>query len=196
MCGELLESVDFRIFASFLFDQFISQDQRGGIVMSYWKPVVMLIAALLLLIVAALTINYMRPTDGIDTQSSYVGKGATMEGNSGFVSLGEFLVNLNSDEESHYLKTSISLKLDKSGYYKDVEARIPEMRHHVNLVLQSQTADELSTGEGKLRLAEAIKGHAEYVMGFRKTLPDSDAAGAPIKISAISDVLFTAFIIH
>ncbi|HZW25922.1 MAG TPA: flagellar basal body-associated FliL family protein [Gallionella sp.] len=165
--------------------------------MSYWKPVVMLIAALLLLIVAALTVNYMRPVgDGADTQSSHVGKGAVTEGNSGFVSLGEFLVNLDSDEESHYLKTSISLKLDKSGYDKDVEARLPEMRHHVNLVLQSRTADELSTGEGKSRLAEAIKEHAEYVMGFRKTLPDSDAAGAPIKISAISEVLFTSFIIQ
>lgn len=164
--------------------------------MSYWKPVVMLIAALLLLIAAALTINYMRPIDRADSQGAYDENGATTEGKSGFVSLGEFLVNLNSDEESHYLKTSISLKLDKSGYGKDVEARLPEMRHHVNLVLQSRTADELSTGEGKSRLAEAIKEHAEYVMGFRKTLPDSDAAGAPIKISAISEVLFTSFIIQ
>lgn len=158
--------------------------------MSNWKSAAMLIAVLLLLIVAALTINYMRPVG--DWQK----KGAIVENNSRFVSLGEFLVNLSDGEESRYLKTSISLKMNKSGYNKDVEARLPEMRHHVNLVLQSRTADELSTGEGKSRLAEAIKEHAEYVMGFRKTLPDSDAAGAPIKISAISEVLFTSFIIQ
>lgn len=158
--------------------------------MSNWKSVAALIAVLLSLIIAALAIHYMRPA------GDWQRKGEVEERESRFVSLGEFLVNLNGGEESHYLKTSISLKMNESGYNKDVEARIPEMRHHVNLVLQSRTADELSTGEGKSRLAEAIREHAEYVMGFRKTLPDPAAAGAPMKISAISEVLFTSFIIQ
>lgn len=158
--------------------------------MPYWKPVAILIAVLLLLVVAALS-GYQPGEAGIFDRNKQ-----SSEGKPKFVNLGEFLINLNGDDGKQYLKTSIALKLDKSGKTTEVEASIPEIRHHVNMVLQSLTADELATNEGKLKLAETIKEHAEYVTGFRKTLPAEGGVKVPIKASDISDVLFTSFIIQ
>lgn len=161
--------------------------------MSYWKPAVILIAILLSLIFTALTVNPVRPAGDKSGKTKTPGNAT---GESRYIDLGEFLINLNGDHGNQYVKTSIALKLAQSGSPLQIEARIPEIRHHVNLVLQSQNARELFTREGKLKLADAIREHAEYVMGLRKTSPAEGVAGRPIKNSAISDVLFTAFIIH
>jgi flagellar FliL protein len=161
--------------------------------MSYWKPAAILVAIVSLLIFTALTIN---PNLTAGDKSGKAAASGAPGGGSKYVDLGEFLINLDSDYGSQYVKTSISLKLDKSGAPLAVGARVPEIRHHVNLVLQSQSAAELSTYEGKLKLADAIREHVEYVMGQRKTLPAEGVAAQPIKLSAVSDVLFTSFIIH
>lgn len=162
--------------------------------MSYWKPVAILFAIVSLLIFTALTINFILPSG--DRSRTRTASDSPSEVRSKYVDLGEFLINLDSEYGSQYVKTSISLKLDKSGAPLELEARVPEIRHHVNLVLQSQTAAELSTHEGKLKLADAIRKHVEYVMGLRKTLPAEGVAAKPIKLGAVSDVLFTSFIIH
>lgn len=161
--------------------------------MSYWKPAVIIVAILSLLLFSALTIN---PITQTGEKSGKTVSDSSPEAGAKYVDLGEFLINLDSDYGSQYVKTSISLKLDKSGAPLAVGARVPEIRHHVNLVLQSQSAAELSTYEGKLKLADAIREHVEYVMGQRKTLPAEGVAAQPIKLSAVSDVLFTSFIIH
>lgn len=163
--------------------------------MSYWKPAVILVAILLSLVFTALTVNPIRPAGDKSGKTKTSGN-ATAAGEPRYVELGEFLINLNSDYGNQYVKTSIALKLARSGSSPEIEARIPEIRHHVNLVLQSQNASELSTREGKLKLADAIREHTEFVMGLRKTSPAEGVAGRPIKNSAIADVLFTAFIIH
>lgn len=163
--------------------------------MSYWKPAAILVAVVLLLIFTALTINPAapagkRPWESTDSNS------LSPEEKSKYVDLGEFLVNLDGEYGSQYVKTSISLKLGQSGVAPTVEAKIPEIRHHVNMVFQSQTVDELSTYEGKLKFADAIREHVEYVMGQRKTLSAEGSVAQPIKLSAVSDVLFTSFIIR
>lgn len=158
--------------------------------MSYWKPVTILISATLLLIVAALTINSGH-TIGTSTGMQ---DNPPSESAPRFVNLGEFLINLNGENGQQYLKTSISLKLGEAAHEDEVEASIPEIRHHVNLVLQDLPASELYTNEGKLKLSEQIKQHAEHVMGFRPATPDAGQANT--KISAVSDVLFTSFIIQ
>lgn len=160
--------------------------------MSYWKPATIMIYATLLLIVAALTIGSGYP---IGT-SSGMQDNPSSESPPRFVNLGEFLINLNGGDGQQYLKTSISLKLGEAAHEDKVEANIPKIRHHVNLILQDMPASELYTNEGKLRLSEQIKQHAEHVMGFGNRPPTPDAGQANTKISAVSDVLFTSFIIQ
>lgn len=163
--------------------------------MSYWKPAVIIVAILSLLLFSALTVNPITPA-GEKSGKKPAFETLPSESGSKYIDLGEFLINLKGGYGGQYVKASISLKLDQSGAVSTVEAKIPEIRHHVNMAFQSQSADELSTYEGKLKLADAIKEHAEYVMGLRKTSPAEGVAGLPIKNSAIADVLFTAFIIH
>jgi flagellar FliL protein len=169
------------------------QARPTGGVMSYWKPAAILVAIVSLLIFTALTIS---PTLTAGDPPAKTGGSDLPGGGSKYVDLGEFLVNLDGDYGSQYVKTSVSLKLGQSGAVMGVDAKIPEIRHHVNLALQDQTVDELSTLEGKLRLAEAIRERVEYVVGQRKTLSAKGVAVQPLKISAISDVLFTSFIIR
>ncbi len=161
--------------------------------MTYWKPAVVIVAILSLLVFTALTIN---PTPLSGDKHGKIKASDASGGGAKYVDLGEFLINLKGGYGGQYVKASIALKLDQSDAVTTVEARIPEIRHHVNMVFQSRTADELSTHEGKLRLAGAIREHAEYVMGLRKTAPVEGIASLPITNSAISDVLFTAFIMH
>ncbi|MDP2143918.1 MAG: flagellar basal body-associated FliL family protein [Gallionella sp.] len=162
--------------------------------MTYWKPIVILISALLLLAVAALLylpqMNHKTPAHlnaGDNPDTSEVSSDEKPE----FVHLGEFLINLNGEDRPQFLKTSISLKLGKPGYIESIEASIPEIRHHVNMLLQTLTATELSTHEGKQLLAKQIKEHTEHVMGYRKATETSG-----MKKSIIADVLFTSFIIQ
>jgi flagellar FliL protein len=160
--------------------------------MSYWKPVIILIAALLFLIVAALMFN-ARPSVGDPSSMQPI---AGQNSIARFVDLGSFLINLDSDEGSKYLKTTVALKLGKSGRKDNVEASIPEIRHHVNLEMQSMTVSELSTYEGKLKLAEKIREQAENIVGSpNKSSPQSSASPAN-KNSVIADVMFTSFIIQ
>ena len=164
--------------------------------MAYWKPIVILISAFLLLAVAALLylpqMNHKTPAQldaGDNPDTSEVSSDEKPE----FVHLGEFLINLNGEDRPQFLKTSISLKLGRPGYLESIEASIPEIRHHVNVLLQTLTATELATHEGKLLLAERIKEHTERVMGYRKS---TGTSGAGMKKSIIADVLFTSFIIQ
>lgn len=161
--------------------------------MSYWKPAALLVAIVLLLIFTALTIN---PTLTAGDPPAKTGASGAPGGGAKYVDLGEFLINLDGDYGSQYVKTSISLKLGQSGAAMGVDAKVPEIRHHVNLALQDRTVAELLTLEGKSRLAEAIRERVEYVIGQRKALSAEGVAVQPLKISAISDVLFTSFIIR
>lgn len=158
--------------------------------MAYWKTIVILISAFLLLAVAALLylpqLNHKTP-DQLDAGANP----DTSDEKPEFAPLGEFLINLNGEGRPQFLKTSISLKLARSGYLESIEANLPEIRHHVNMLLQTLTATELSTHEGKQLLAEQIKEHTERVMGYRKS---TSATG--MKKSIIADVLFTSFIIQ
>jgi flagellar FliL protein len=130
-----------------------------------------------------------------------------------YVPLGTFTANLIHEEGDRYLQVAISIKISKPELEEKIKAFNPEILHHVNLLLQSKRPSELSTLEGKEKLASDIKTRIEQVLGFRKPEPatsstqaQSAAASAPetapetaesqqIK-SGIEEVLFTSFIIQ
>ncbi len=136
-----------------------------------------------------------------------------------FVDLGSYTANLIQEEGDRYLQVTISVKVDKPELEEKLKARIPEISHRINMLLQSKRPSELYRMEGKTKLAEDIKAHIEYVMGFRKSAPEiratpieeeGDAAQSAPETShstheaapeehvkkGISEVLFTTFIIQ
>ena len=119
-----------------------------------------------------------------------------------FVDLGQFTANLMHEEEDRYLQVTISLKLTKAELEEKIKETKPEILHRVNMLLQSKRPSELSTIDGKERLAQQIKAQVEYVLGLRKVAPviSSDTSAAAIEPgtgkSDVADVLFTSFIIQ
>lgn len=119
-----------------------------------------------------------------------------------FVDLGQFTANMIHEEGDRYLQVAISLKITKPELEDKIKEAKPEILHRVNMVLQSKRPSELSTFDGKEKLAQQIKAQVEYVLGLRKTAPaiGSEQSAAPIEPSAgksgVTDVLFTSFIIQ
>ena len=119
-----------------------------------------------------------------------------------FIDLGQFTANLVREEEDRYLQIAISLKVTKPELEDKIKETKPEILHRVNMLLQSKSPSELSTIDGKERLAQQIMAQVEYVMGLRRTAPTISAEPDPAPIepatgkNGISDVLFTSFIIQ
>ena len=119
-----------------------------------------------------------------------------------FVDLGQFTANLAREDEDRYLQVAISLKITKPELEDKIKESKPEILHRVNMLLQSKRPSELSTFDGKEKLAQQIKAQVEYVLGLRKIAPviNPEQAAVPIEPSAsksgITDVLFTSFIIQ
>jgi len=120
-----------------------------------------------------------------------------------FVDLGQFTANLMHEDEDRYIQVAISLKISKPELEEKIKESKPEILHRVNMLLQSKKPSELSTFEGKEKLAEQIKVQTEFVLGLRKTVPvigtmepAVSGVGASTTKSGVTDVLFTSFIIQ
>ncbi len=169
---------------------------------SYKKSIAVILATLLMLLVASLLFNQVYRHNVVARalmQGSHDKDDPVSETNPGFVDLGTFAAHISGEDGEQSLRTSISLKLISPGLEERIKASIPEIQHHVNMVLQSKRASDLVSYEDKEKLALQIKEHVEYVMGLRKTAPiigsaEQDAASSAQK--GISDVLFTSFIIQ
>lgn len=137
-----------------------------------------------------------------------------------FVELGTFTANLMHEDGDRYLQVAISLKVTRPELEEQIKTSNPEILHRVNMVLQSKRPSELSTFEGKEKLAQQIKAQVEYVLGLRKVAPPIVASAEPVAeaasgvpaeagaapavpataepkaIGGIAEVLFTSFIIQ
>jgi flagellar FliL protein len=127
-----------------------------------------------------------------------------------FVELGTYTANLVQEDADRMLQVEISIKLTKPELEEKVKERSPEIKHRINMLLQSKRASELASVEGKEKLAQQIKQHIEFVMGLRKVAPsiqtsqaaskeegrsENSAESAPAR-KGIAEVLFTSFIIQ
>ena len=128
-----------------------------------------------------------------------------------FVEIGTFTANLVHEDTDRYLQVAISLKLSNPELEEKVKENNPEILHRINMLLQSKRPSELSTVEGKEKLADEIKQQVEFVMGLRKTAPPIRTSLPPAEGEApapapaepatpskkgIAEVLFTSFIIQ
>ncbi|HKJ65668.1 MAG TPA: flagellar basal body-associated FliL family protein [Desulfopila sp.] len=68
------------------------------------------------------------------------------------VNIDEFIVNIISAENSHYVKASFTLELNNEVVSEEVERRMPQIRDSILLLLGNKTYDELQDLQGKKQL--------------------------------------------
>ncbi len=125
-----------------------------------------------------------------------------------FVELGTFTGNLMNDGSESVIQVAVSIKLVKPELEEKVKERTPEIQHKINMLLQSKYRSELTSIEGKEKLASDIKTQVEFVLGLRKSAPairakttesetpaHDEEAVKPAK-KGVAEVLFTSFIIQ
>ncbi|HEX5338959.1 MAG TPA: flagellar basal body-associated FliL family protein [Gallionella sp.] len=174
---------------------------------SYNKTVAIIIALLLLLFAVSMML-YQSTKKGGNIMKMFSTGGEdsakiVSESHPKFVNLGTFTTSMGGEDGAQNMQTSLSLKLTEPGLDEKINASIPEIKHHMNMVLQSKRASELATYEDKEKLAEQLREHVEYVMGFRDVAPPIGAGKANIapnepgtRRNGIANVLFTSFIIQ
>jgi flagellar FliL protein len=107
-----------------------------------------------------------------------------------FTALDPFTVNLADREREHYLQIGLTYELAGDDVAEEVKAQMPLIRSKILLLLTAKTAAELSTPEGKARLA------SELVTLARAPLEGSTAPNAKGPTRGIADVHYSAFIIQ
>ncbi|MGA7180232.1 MAG: flagellar basal body-associated protein FliL [Thiobacillaceae bacterium] len=73
-----------------------------------------------------------------------------------FVNLEPFTVNLQSEDEDHYLQTSIVLQVKDEEAAERIKQHMPQVRSRLLMLLSSKTASEINTAEGKHKLSDEI----------------------------------------
>ncbi|RSZ57537.1 flagellar basal body-associated protein FliL [Massilia atriviolacea] len=102
-----------------------------------------------------------------------------------FAPLEVFTVNLQPDgEEEHMLQVSITLEMAGQEQADLVKNNMPKVRSRVLLLLSAKKASELSTVEGKTKLAE------EIMEEIKKPFAEHEDT------QEINEVMFTQFIIQ
>ncbi|NHZ99194.1 flagellar basal body-associated protein FliL [Massilia sp. CCM 8734] len=102
-----------------------------------------------------------------------------------FAPLEVFTVNLQPDgEEEHMLQVSITLEMAGQEQADLVKNNMPKVRSRVLLLLSAKKSSELTTVEGKTRLAE------EVMEAIKKPFTDHEEP------QEVNEVMFTQFIIQ
>ena len=131
-----------------------------------------------------------------------------------FVPLDQFTVNLLPDEgNSQYLQVALTLKVADEATVDAIKLRLPEIRNGILLLLSSKKAAEISSLDGKQKLADEVAQQVTLMIqpkaapakrgaparGEAKPAAKGDAKGAGKHAepeARIQAVLFTHFIIQ
>lgn len=68
------------------------------------------------------------------------------------VDITEFVVNIISDEASHYVKASLTIELSSEVVKEEVTKRMPQIRDSILLLVGNKTYEELQDLQGKKQL--------------------------------------------
>jgi len=88
-------------------------------------------------------------------ESTSSSKGPGVEYGS-FHAMEPFVVNLSDPGGKRYLKTRIELEFRGEGFQDELEARMPQLRDAVILVLSSKTIDDVQGVDGKIALRNEL----------------------------------------
>lgn len=68
------------------------------------------------------------------------------------VNIDEFIVNIISDENNHYVKASLTIELSSEPSKEELEKRMPQIRDAILLLVGNKTFEELQDLQGKKQL--------------------------------------------
>lgn len=103
-----------------------------------------------------------------------------------FIALDAFTVNLQREESDQYLQVAFSLKVMDPELKEKIKAVLPEIRSKLNLLLSSKRPSELSTVEGKKKLAAEIVIETNSVLGIHNApVHPAAPASAPVAASEV-----------
>ena len=98
-----------------------------------------------------------------------------------FLPVDQFTVNLQPEDGSQFLQVAMTLKVVDQDTADAIKSLLPEVRSRVLLLLSSKKASQLTSPEGKTKLAEEIIGEVEA------PLPHGKHKAKPKKANADAD---------
>lgn len=96
------------------------------------------------------------------------------------VELKDFIVNILDEQETRYLKASMTLELSSPETVAEVEQRMPQVRDAVILMVGSKTFGELSDLQGKLQLRAELGAQINQFL----------------KVGKVKNIYFTDFVVQ
>ena len=116
-----------------------------------------------------------------------------------FVPLEPFTVNLQPDNGGdQYLQLVLNFRAANAKLGEEIKTYMPELRHHILMLLASKKASEINTVDGRENLANQICVEANSVLGYepRKRSKKHQDNEDAICEGPITSVLFTSFIVQ
>lgn len=96
------------------------------------------------------------------------------------VELKDFIVNILDEQETRYLKASMTLELTSPETVAEVEQRMPQVRDAVILLIGSKTFGELGDLQGKLQLRAELGAQINQFL----------------KVGKVKNIYFTDFVVQ
>jgi flagellar basal body-associated protein FliL len=88
-----------------------------------------------------------------------------IEGEGVLVELKPFVVNLQSERRSRYLRVAIELQLAGAKWEEELNKRLPHVRNRLIFLLSNQAVDDISNVDGKYQLQAEIVQHVNETLG-------------------------------
>jgi len=116
-----------------------------------------------------------------------------------FVKIEPFTVKLQSDGQDAYLQATPELKVLEAPVSEKVKQYMPEIRHHVLLILAAKKPSDVATPQGVQQLSNEIRDDINGIIGEVRRKPKTGATGPAEKAGPddpVQAVMFTSFIVQ
>lgn len=135
--------------------------------------------------------------DDAESISSNTSQGMPAYNAPKYITLGGITSNLIAEQcTERYIQLGIVLKTFDTNTEQSIRASEPEIRDKIFTLLQSKKATEVSTEEGKTKLAGEISFLVEGIIGTGSISENSNATPSTTPKKEPVDVFFTSFIIQ
>ncbi|MDP3871076.1 MAG: flagellar basal body-associated FliL family protein [Pseudomonadota bacterium] len=111
-----------------------------------------------------------------------------------FVELDPFTVNLAPETQvDQYLQVKATVKVEEQPAADNLKVYMPEIRHHVLMLLSGKKASELGTTAGREALAGEMRNSINAIVG---EVPTNKKGEPEEPVGPVEAVLFTSFIVQ
>ena len=117
----------------------------------------MLIVIALLLLAALFSAGWLyynsaARLSGLNTDETVTADAGNQVDLGPMVEIREFIVNIISEDNSHYLRIALAIELSNQSVYEEMNQRMPQIRDMILMLTSSKTFEELYDVHGKKQL--------------------------------------------